>query len=80
MMGEAHILYEVSGNVVLLTLNRPEVRNAFSAEMIRLWREYLEKAQADAAARVIVVTGKGDNFCSGGTSGTWRKGSSSPGR
>jgi enoyl-CoA hydratase/carnithine racemase len=65
-MGAPHILYEVSGNVALLTLNRPEVRNAFSAEMIRLWREYLEKAKEDAAARVIVVTGKGDTFCSGG--------------
>ena len=65
-MGEPHILYEVSGNIVLLTLNRPEVRNAFSAEMIRLWREYLERAQKDSALRVIVVTGKGDTFCSGG--------------
>lgn len=79
-MGAPHILYEVTGNVALLTLNRPEVRNAFSAEMIRLWREYLEKAREDAGARVIVVTGKGDTFCSGGTSGTWRKESSSPGR
>jgi enoyl-CoA hydratase/carnithine racemase len=59
-MREPHILYEVSENIVLLTLNRPEVRNAFSAEMIRLWREYLEKAQEDAAARVIVITGKGN--------------------
>jgi enoyl-CoA hydratase/carnithine racemase len=65
-MGEPHILYEVSENIALLTLNRPEIRNAFSAEMIRLWREYLERAQADAAVRVIVVTGRGDTFCSGG--------------
>jgi enoyl-CoA hydratase/carnithine racemase len=63
MMEALHMLYEVSGNVVILTLNRPEVRNAFSAEMIRLWREYLQKAQEDTTARVIVVTGKGDNFC-----------------
>ena len=61
-----HILYEVSGNVALLTLNRPEVKNAFSIEMIRLWREYLEKAQGDSRVQVVVVTGKGDTFCSGG--------------
>jgi len=61
-----HILYEVSGNVALLTLNRPEVKNAFSLEMIRLWREYLEKAQGDSRVQVVVVTGKGDTFCSGG--------------
>jgi enoyl-CoA hydratase/carnithine racemase len=65
-MGAPHILYEVSGNVAVLTLNRPEVKNAFSGEMIRLWREYLEKAQGDAGVQVVVVTGKGDTFCSGG--------------
>jgi enoyl-CoA hydratase/carnithine racemase len=65
-MDAPHILYEVSGNVALLTLNRPEVKNAFSMEMIRLWREYLEKAQGDPQVQVVVVTGKGDTFCSGG--------------
>jgi len=65
-MGAPHILYEVSGNIAVLTLNRPEVKNAFSGEMIRLWRECLEKAQGDASVQVVVVTGKGDTFCSGG--------------
>jgi enoyl-CoA hydratase/carnithine racemase len=65
-MGAPHILYEVSGNVAVLTLNRPEVKNAFSGEMIRLWREHLEKAQGHASVQVVVVTGKGDTFCSGG--------------
>jgi enoyl-CoA hydratase/carnithine racemase len=63
-MNEKHILYEVKENIALITLNRPEVKNAFSPEMIRLWREYLETAKADDAARVIVVTGRGDTFCS----------------
>jgi len=65
-MNEKHILYEVKENIAFITLNRPEVKNAFSPEMIRLWREYLETAKADDAARVIVVTGRGDTFCSGG--------------
>jgi enoyl-CoA hydratase/carnithine racemase len=65
-MSEEHILYENQGNIALITLNRPEAKNAFSPEMIRLWREYLEEAKADDAVRVIVVTGKGDTFCSGG--------------
>jgi len=34
--------------------------------MITLWKEALERAQADQDIRVIVVTGKGDTFCSGG--------------
>jgi len=58
-MGAPHILYEISGNVAVLTLNRPEVKNAFSGEMIRLWRECLEKSPGDAGVQVIVVTGKG---------------------
>jgi enoyl-CoA hydratase/carnithine racemase len=65
-MSEEHILYEIDGNVAVITLNRPKAKNAFSTKMILLWREYLERAKADDTVRVIVVTGKGDTFCSGG--------------
>lgn len=65
-MEEQHVLYEVKGHVGIITLNRPEAKNAFSPEMITLWREYLEEAKKDEAVRVIVVTGRGDTFCSGG--------------
>jgi enoyl-CoA hydratase/carnithine racemase len=61
-----HILYEKTENVAVLTLNRPEARNAFSPEMITLWQQHLEEAKADPAVRVVIVTGKGDTFCSGG--------------
>jgi enoyl-CoA hydratase/carnithine racemase len=63
---DPHMLYEKVEQVAVLTLNRPEARNAFSPEMIALWREHLEEAKADPAVRVVVVTGKGDTFCSGG--------------
>ncbi len=66
MKSEEHVLYELNDHIALITLNRPETKNAFSPEMIKLWREYLEKAKADDDVRVIVVTGKGDTFCSGG--------------
>ncbi len=65
-MAQPHVLYAVNGHTAVLTLNRPEVRNAFSAEMLTLWRGYLEQARADDQVRVVVVTGKGDVFCSGG--------------
>ncbi|MEI6153749.1 MAG: enoyl-CoA hydratase, partial [Deltaproteobacteria bacterium] len=39
-MNEEHVLYEVTDHIALITLNRPEAKNAFSPEMIRLWREY----------------------------------------
>lgn len=65
-MKEPHVLYEVKGHIAVITLNRPEAKNAFSPEMIRLWQEYLEKAKQDDAIRAIIVTGNGDTFCSGG--------------
>lgn len=65
-MDESHILYETKNHIALIMLNRPEAKNAFSPEMIQLWREYLEQSNEDDNVRVIVVTGKGDTFCSGG--------------
>jgi enoyl-CoA hydratase/carnithine racemase len=65
-MDQADLLYAVEGNVATITLNRPDVKNAFSDSMIGLWQESLEKAGADAAVRVVIVTGNGDTFCSGG--------------
>ncbi|MDD5008317.1 MAG: enoyl-CoA hydratase/isomerase family protein, partial [Syntrophorhabdaceae bacterium] len=65
-MNEPHVLYETKGHIAVITLNRPKAKNAFSPEMIMLWREYLGKAQRDDGIRVIIVTGNGDTFCSGG--------------
>ncbi len=65
-MDEKHVLYEMKDNIAFITLNRPEVKNAFSPEMIRLWQEHLENAKNEDAVRVIIITGKGDTFCSGG--------------
>ena len=65
-MSEPHVLYRVDGHIAVITLNRPEAKNAFSSEMITLWRQFLEEAGADANVRVVIVTGKGDTFCSGG--------------
>jgi enoyl-CoA hydratase len=54
------------GQVALITLNRPEARNSFNPEVLvrldRLWTEL----EADAAVRVVVITGSGDKaFCAG---------------
>jgi enoyl-CoA hydratase/carnithine racemase len=65
-MASTEDLYRTDGNVANITLNTPEARNAFSDEMIRLWRDYLEKAAADDEVRAIILTGNGDTFCSGG--------------
>jgi enoyl-CoA hydratase/carnithine racemase len=65
-MSESHVLYRTEGHVAIITLNRPEAKNAFSPEMINLWRQFLEEAKQNEQVRVIIVTGKGDTFCSGG--------------
>jgi 1,4-dihydroxy-2-naphthoyl-CoA synthase len=64
-MSEAHILYLIEGHIAKLILNRPEAKNAFSPEMITLWNQFLEEARADDTVRVIILTGRGDTFCSG---------------
>ncbi len=65
-MNEAHVLYQVKDHIAVITLNRPEAKNAFSPEMITLWREFLEEARQNDDVRVIIVTGKGQSFYSGG--------------
>jgi len=57
--------YEKRGHVALITLNRPEARNALSPEvMVRLARAW-DEVEADDDVRVAVVTGTGPVFCSG---------------
>jgi len=65
-MSEPQVLYRTEGHIAIITLNRPEAKNAFSLEMIHFWRQFLEEAKQDQQVRVIIVTGKGDTFCSGG--------------
>lgn len=52
--------------VLQLTLNRPERRNAIGPEMINELRFALDDAASDAAIRAIVITGAGKAFCAGG--------------
>jgi enoyl-CoA hydratase/carnithine racemase len=65
-MKDEHVLYSHHNMIAVITLNRPKAKNAFSPEMISLWEGYLKEAKQDDSVRVIVVTGKGDTFCSGG--------------
>ena len=62
------IRYELSGDgIAKITINRPEVRNAFRPETIIEISDALEKAREDETVGVIVLTGEGPlAFCSGG--------------
>ncbi|GAA2897191.1 enoyl-CoA hydratase-related protein [Streptosporangium fragile] len=52
--------------VVVLTLNRPDRRNAMTDGMTGDWRRVIADLSADRDVRCVVVTGAGDAFCSGG--------------
>lgn len=57
--------YDVRGRTAVLTLNRPEARNAVNADLSTHLGEALERAVADTAVRVVVLTGAGASFCAG---------------
>ncbi len=58
------VLTTRDGAVLTITLNRPEVYNAFNRELHAALREALTEAQ-DASVRCVVVTGAGKGFCAG---------------
>jgi naphthoate synthase len=61
------IRYETSDGIAKLTINRPEVRNAFRPETLVELSDALERAREDTSVGVIVLTGEGpEAFCSGG--------------
>lgn len=57
--------YEVADGVAVVTLNRPDRLNAWTARMEHEYRAALEEADADPDVRVVVVTGAGRGFCAG---------------
>jgi enoyl-CoA hydratase/carnithine racemase len=59
------ILYEVSDNILTITLNRPERLNAFTGQMMNEMIDAFDKADADDNIRAIIVTGAGRGFCAG---------------
>jgi methylglutaconyl-CoA hydratase len=55
----------LEANIALLTLNRPEKRNALSPQLIEELLAALDAVEAAAAIRVLILTGEGQAFCSG---------------
>ena len=59
------VLYDKRGKVALITLNRPERLNAWTAELGTAYWNALDEATNDADVHAIVVTGAGRGFCAG---------------
>lgn len=62
---ESTVLYDVTDGVATITLNRPEVRNAFGAGMGEALAAAYRRADEDDAVRVLIVTGTPPAFCAG---------------
>jgi 2-(1,2-epoxy-1,2-dihydrophenyl)acetyl-CoA isomerase len=65
-MTESHIVYEVADRISVITLNRPEVMNAFSDAMREQLLERLQQGENDPAVGCVMITGAGKAFCAGG--------------
>ncbi len=61
------ILFHKADGIAKITINRPEVRNAFRPQTVRQMSDALQDARHDPEIGVVVLTGRGDKaFCSGG--------------
>jgi len=59
------VLYEKTGRIAHITLNRPEVLNAIDDDVPRLIEEAVQRADADPGVHVMVLSGAGEAFCAG---------------
>ena len=55
----------IADGIATLTMNRPEARNALSAGLIDAVAQALERIEADASLRVVILAGAGKAFCAG---------------
>ncbi|MEU1983831.1 crotonase/enoyl-CoA hydratase family protein [Nocardia sp. NPDC019395] len=58
-------LVEKRGHVLIVTMNRPEARNALSTEMMAIMRDAWDQVDQDPEIRVAILTGAGGAFCAG---------------
>ena len=64
--GTEHLIAKIENNGGYLIMNRPEARNAMSAEMNVALQEKIAEFELDEEVRCIVLTGAGNAFCAGG--------------
>ena len=59
------ILYEKQGNIVTITLNRPDSLNAINRQLRQEFSDAIVEFDSDQEAYVAIITGAGRSFCSG---------------
>jgi len=60
-----HALVELVGHTLVVTMNRPEKRNALSGEMLAIMSDAWDRVNEDRDVRVCILTGAGGAFCAG---------------
>lgn len=72
-MTDSNVLYDLKDGIATLTLNRPDIHNAFDESLIGTLTERFQQAGNDPKVRIIVLRGAGKSFCAGGDLGWMRR-------
>ncbi|HSP87198.1 MAG TPA: enoyl-CoA hydratase/isomerase family protein [Ignavibacteriaceae bacterium] len=59
------IKYQKENNIGIITLNRPEKRNALHPDLVNQLKEKLKEIKTDNEVKVLIITGEGKSFCAG---------------
>ena len=59
------IKYEIKDEIGILTLNRPEKRNALHPELVKQMKDKLREIEKEDSVKVLIITGAGKAFCAG---------------
>lgn len=65
-MSDEAVIVSISEDIATLILNRPKIRNAMTVELTEAFTAAIDRLRDEGAARVVIVTGAGSAFCSGG--------------
>ena len=65
MASQPHALVEQEGHTLVVTMNRPEKKNALSGEMLAILEQAWDRVNEDDDIRVCILTGAGGAFCAG---------------
>ena len=68
-----YLKHELESNICKITLNRPEQRNSLTLEMVEELNAALEECGENDDVKVVIISGEGDAFCSGGDLKTMRE-------
>src|SRR5699024_6635899 len=60
-----HALVEQRGHTLIVTMNRPELKNALTGDMLAIMSEAWDRVDEDPEIRCCVLTGAGGSFCAG---------------